>query len=304
MKPLVVLWVGGGQDSTALLYLLIHDGNFREKYIGDADIICIMSDTGNEYPETYLYVETLKKASLKNNIPFYFIKASMGYHSQAWQSLQGQFERNDRVMSVAFPKTCTSNLKINVCYNFLQDYIKSKYGFESKGKRVFYEYEKHFGKIRTIIGFAKGEENRRAVKPQVEMFPELIKENRPVWMRKNVEHIYPLIDLGLDRKGCQNLIEGFGYEVPMPSNCMFCPFQNEAEIVYLHRFYPAKWAEWVAYEANKLKKDAGIKNNLGVKGNKTLSQFLEAALVKYGSWTDEKLKDYKFSHGHCVKSKY
>lgn len=43
---------------------------------------------------------------------------------------------------------------------------------------------------------------------------------------------YPLIDLGLDRQDCRNVIEAAGLPVPPKSACFFCPF---------HR--PATWAE-------------------------------------------------------------
>jgi hypothetical protein len=44
-----------------------------------------------------------------------------------------------------------------------------------------------------LIGIAKGEEGRCG-------------EAMEKWMRETVERVYPLIDLGLDRQGCQDYI--------------------------------------------------------------------------------------------------
>lgn len=46
------------------------------------------------------------------------------------------------------------------------------------------------------------------------------------------QRVYPLLDLGLDRIGCMQLIHKAGLEVPPKSSCFFCPF---------HR--PQVWAE-------------------------------------------------------------
>lgn len=305
MKPLVVLWVGGGQDSTALLYKFAFDSEFRQKYLqNDASLIAVMADTGNEFPDTYTHIESLKRFSLQHGIEFYFITPDMGYHGDTWQSLQAQMERNSNIFSVALPKSCTDNLKIKVCYRFLQEYVKKKYQFESEGKRVFYEYEKHFGKLVSIIGFAKGEESRVAANLDCELFPEFVTDSRPKWMQRNIQNCHPLIDMRWNRADCQQYIGSLNLKVPMPSNCMMCPFQNEAEIVYLYRFHNEMWQYWIGREKAKLEKNQFKARNLGVKGEKTLEEFLGIALEKYGSWTDQQLIDYRFTHGHCVKSKY
>jgi 3'-phosphoadenosine 5'-phosphosulfate sulfotransferase (PAPS reductase)/FAD synthetase len=303
-KPLVVLWVGGGQDSTALLYKFVFDQDFKRTWLkDDADLVAIMADTGDEYPETYHHVEYLKKFCLEANIDFHFIASDMGFHPRTWQSLGSQMDLNSSIMSVAFPKSCTDKLKITVCYNFLESYLKQRYGYTGTRKRAFYDYHKQFGKLVSIIGFAKGEENRMLVNPQLDLFPEMLKDDRPIYMQNNVEHYYPLIAMGMDRFDCQDYIKSVKMKVPMPSNCMMCPFQSEAEIVYLYRNYPKRWENWVAREKAKLLKNKEKPRNLGVKGEQTLEEFLDVALKKYGHWSNEKLTNHRMTHGHCVKSK-
>lgn len=303
-QPLTVLWFGGGQDSTALLYLYAFSQTFRAKFVGPTKFVVVMADTGNEFPETYIHVREVQEFCRVQEIPFFFLQPEMGYHGKTWQSLQSQMEKNDNIFSVGFPKSCTDNLKIKVCYRFLEDYLRLEYDFDGKGKKVYYQYAERFGKLRSLIGFAKGEESRCASTVQLDLFPDTVVDGRPKWMQRTVQHFYPLIDLRLDRAGCQKLIVDYGYSVPIPSNCMMCPFQNEAEVVYLHRFHPEMWEYWVSREAAKLTKNILQKRNLGVKGEKTLLEFLEIAKMKYGHWSDDELKHYRNSHGHCVKSRY
>lgn len=303
-NPIAVLWVGAGQDSTALLYKFCLEPAFKQKYIGNADLIAIMSDTGNEYPDTYVQVRYLQEFCKSHKVPFFFIKKEDGFHGKTWQSLTEQMKINQNIFSVGLPKTCTDNLKIRVCDNFLESFIKERYGYSGTKKKAFYHYEKAFGKLICMIGFAKGEESRRIVDNQLDLFPESKKDKRPVWKQKTIDTRYPLIDLKMDRQACQDYIKSIGLRLPMPSCCMFCPFQNEAEIVYLYRFHREKFNEWSLLEKAKLDKNAGIKRNLGVKGSLTLSEFLDKALLKYAYWDNQQLFEYKNSHGHCVKSKY
>lgn len=305
-NPTAMLSVGAGQDSTALIYKFCLDSDFRQSQIGNADLIAVMADTGNEYPDTYIQVEYLKAFCKKYHLPFYFLTPDMGFHGNTWHSLQAQMHKNHNIMSVALPKTCTDNLKIKVCDRFMEKYIKEKYNYTQNGKRVFYQYFEDFGKMTYIIGFAKGEEKRQILpkNSQLELFPKIVKDKRPIWKQKNITTQYPLIDIGWSRQDCQNYINNLDLRLPMPSNCMFCPFQNEPEIVYLYRNFPEKFEEWKLYEAKKLQKNKEQPRNLGAKGEQTLQEYLNAALGKYGHWTLEQLHEYKNSHGHCVKSKY
>lgn len=314
-RPTVVLFFGGGQDSTDLLYRYFYDAAFRQRYVGDAHFLVIMSDTGNEYPGTYSHVRQIKAFCERNSIEFYLITTEMGYHGKTWPSLQGQMERNHNVMGVAFPKSCTDNLKIKPCYRFLADWLTIRYGFPVGGIKAFYLYKALFGKLTTWIGFAKGEESRVASKPRP-LNPALqvptdwlfavppVASHIPKWRQLCVTHIYPLIELGINRQGCQEHIAWLGHTVPFPSNCMMCPFQREVEIIYLYRAYPQEWERWVEREKAKLAKFKDKKINLGVMGKLTLEEYLENALVKFGDWSMDRIKEYRFSHGHCVLSAY
>lgn len=296
MSKLTVLSFGGGQDSTALLYKYVYDIDFKSRYAPN-DFLVIMSDTGDEHPQTYEHVEKIKSFCADQGIEFLHITPDLGFHSESWQSLRGFYNEKKGVGSKAFPKTCTDRLKIQPIYQALEDWIGKKYSLEVGRKKAFYQFTEKYGQISMIIGIAKGEEKRMAVGEDIHK-----------WRRVSINTIYPLVDLGMDRKGCQDYIASTGNTVPMPSNCILCPFLNEIELLWLFKFMPTDYDDWVRIEHNKIEKcrDQGLDDdrNLGVWGKKRLPEVLEIAKIKHGHMTNDELNDYKMSHGHCVMSKY
>jgi hypothetical protein len=328
---ITVLSFGAGQDSTAILYRIVYDKEFRDWYV-KGRLIVIMSDTGDEHDDTYEHVAFIKSFCKQHDIEFYFIEVEQGFHPPSAPGLIPWLKRNDTLMSVAYDKTCTDNLKIKPIYNFLDYYlgvnvyhrnIKPREG----RKKFIYSYRKQYGKLRVLIGLAKGEEKRVAADEEEEFtlfsLPPVApsksskkskgeskkkKSNPLVWMQKCIEKIYPLIEIGMDRAACQQWILKAGLPLPFPSNCKRCPFMNEIELVWLFRFYPDAFWEWVDLERAKVAKShlRGISDhkNLGVFGKLMLPEVLQIALQKYGHLTNDQLNEYKMSHGHCVQSTY
>ena len=301
-RPLTVLWYGGGQDSTALFWLYVHNPAFRELY-APGRFIVVMAATGNEYPATELHVQRMQAKAQRHGVEFYHIVPEYGYHSDTWQSLPAQFDRNQTVMSVAFPKTCTDALKVQVCYRFLEQFLHEEYGYAAPGreKKAFYQHLEEHGPINSIIGFAFGEESRCNA-----AFTGLAdkESNVPVYRQKSVHTCYPLVKLGLDRRACQGLIAAYAQVVPPPSNCMMCPFQNDIELVFLERFFPEAWAEWVERERVRLVKNADNPRAMGVRGKKALPEVLALAQGKFGQMSSAELLHHRMNHGHSVNSKY
>lgn len=326
MAKLTVLSFGAGQDSTALLMKYLCDQDFKFKY-ARKDFIVVMSDTGDEHPHTYKHVEAIRALCHKYSVAFYFITPIMGYHPKTWQGLRQWMELKNGLQAKSFPKSCTDNLKIKPIYNFLEYYVHERYAYsmspekildqnvynrmpnrgfspeyhaknpeKSVRKNALKEFARIYGKIDVIIGIADGEQGRVAEPPT------------KGWMALTLNKTYPLIDLKMDRAACQKYIEQVGGEVPVPfpSNCMLCPFMSNIELLWLYRFYPADFWYWVAREKAKLEKMKHLpaEKNHGVNGARTLEQQLALAQERHGHMTDEALNEYKFSHGHCVKSKY
>lgn len=295
---ITVLSFGGGQDSTAILLKILYDQVFRALYVR-GELLVVFSDTGDEHEETYRHLRGIAALCKKNGIKFFHLTPDLGYHPTTWPSLREWMESHDGLLSKAFPKSCTDNLKIKPIYNFLNRYIAREYGIPDAdtNKRALKIFAKEYSeKIRVLIGIAKGEEGR---------IGDGSKD--PVWMKLSIEKIYPLIIEGLDRQGCQDYILQMGHEVPPPSNCMLCPFMNDIELLWLYRFHPADFWYWVERERAKIQKwidKLPAEKNLGVNGTVLLQEKLVQVEAKYGHMTNEALQEYKMSHGHCVKSKY
>ncbi len=314
MENLTVLSFGGGQDSTTILYKIVLDKTFRDRYV-KGKLLVLMSDTGNEHPHTYAHVKFIAEFCMLHSIEFYLINHRMGYHPQNWPTLQDNFRIYNTVMSVAFKKVCTDNLKIKPLYNFLDHYISKEYyaytsKFPPKGKKYIKQFQKEYGRINVLIGIAAGEESRIAKSNnqqqktrQLNLFKKL-RIPGLTWMDKCITKIYPLAELKMNRNACQQYILAVGLPLPFPSNCLMCPFASKIEILWLYRNYPAVFAEWVCFEREKLKKFTSTKRNLGVKGKLTLEEVLAQAIVQHGQMTNDELDEYKMSHGHCVKSVY
>lgn len=292
-NELTVLSFGGGQDSTAILYKLIFDPVFRQRY-APGRLVVVFSDTGNEHNDTYRHVREVNDLCLKHDLEFHHLTSDRGFHSISWQSLVQQWKANNTIGSVAYPKSCSDQLKIRPIYKWLESWIGENYNLDVGRKKALYSFTRRHEKIRVLLGIAHGEEKRIGKK-----------ESAPPWMDRCIEKCYPLIDLGLDRKACQDYIHGLGFRVPPPSNCVFCPFKSPAELLWTARRLPVRFSEWKALENAKL--EANVKmngKNFGVYGRKTLSEALLEAEKQFGHLSDQELDDYRMSHGHCVATKY
>jgi len=294
-KSLTVLSYGGGQDSTALLYKLAFDQDFRNRY-APGRLLVIMADTKDEHPETVKHVEETKTFCAKEGIEFAHITPDMGYHGGKWQGYREFLNATRTCGSKAFRKTCTDNLKLKPIYRYLEEWISMNYGTVCGRKRGFYQFvHQGRGKVRIIIGIAAGEEKR-------------IGAPLEKWAQETTERCYPLVDLGMDRKACQDYIASTGRKVPPPSNCILCPFMSDIELLWLYNHMPEDFEDWCRIEQAKLDRfeSEGLprEKNLTVWGKKTLREKLAEAQAKYSHMTSEEIDDYKFSHGHCVMSKY
>lgn len=292
---LTVLSNGAGQDTTWLIEKLVEDKEFYKKHV-EGDLIIVGGDTGDEHEWTYKNIERLRKLCLSKGIVFMWITPDMGFHSQTWPSLTEQYKRTSSIGSPAFRQTCTDKLKIKVVDNFVESFIKKYYGCRGTRKQAYHDFYEKYGKIKLLLGFAKGEESRTVGAA----------EHDPVWKKKLVRRFYPLIEEGISRQDCIDYFEARGLEI-MPSNCKRCFYQSLQEILWLNRNLPEDFQEWVDMEDAKIKKwenVEGVTKNYGVYGKKLLPQKLAEAKEKFGHMTNEELHEYKKSHGHCIKSKY
>ena len=67
---------------------------------------------------------------------------------------------------------------------------------------------------------------------------------------KGTENRFPLIEDGIDRNGCIEIIKSHGLPVPVKSGCWFCPFQRVSEFKKLRRLHPDLFCKAVEIEKN------------------------------------------------------
>ena len=209
-KGICLLSFGAGQQSGALLGLLTDPArrDFREKYLGDRNLVILHADTNNEHEDTIAYRAWTSAYCEERGIYFKTIYGSMGYHAGAWAGgLTAQWDAHSTVGSVAFPSTCSDMLKISPLYAFLADLMHELYGFRSGRKAEYYAYCERFGeKLQVMIGFGRGEESRAGIAPIEDKdqtsFIDLIsipdaatKPGRHLWLDRTVTKRYPLIDI-------------------------------------------------------------------------------------------------------------
>ncbi len=62
------------------------------------------------------------------------------------------------------------------------------------------------------------------------------------------ERRYPLVDLGIDRKGCVEIIRRAGLCVPVKSGCWHCPFARKREVIDLANNHPDRFLRIIELE--------------------------------------------------------
>ena len=300
---LTVLSYGAGQDSTAMLLMMLHDTAFRDRFL-KGRLLVVFSDTLNEHPHTYRYLKYVQAICEHHAVPFKWIRPNDGFHPESWsQGLQGHYRKYQVIMSRAMRnKSCTHGLKIQPIYNYLSHYVNDEflYGLsQPKRKIALKAYAARYGKIQMLIGISSEEAGRR-----------IQQHSQDRWMELAIKKCYPLHELDLTRADCQSIIRSLGYQVPFPSNCIMCPFASKKELLWLSRNLPEQLQAWYEYEQAKIQKfrdqqaSRGKNNHTVFGGKKTLYDVLREAEKEFGHLTDEELESHKFSHGHCVLSAY
>jgi hypothetical protein len=70
------------------------------------------------------------------------------------------------------------------------------------------------------------------------------------WQRAKTGDYYPLIDMGINREDCKQLIKKAGLPVPVKSGCIVCPFAPNKEFKDMNKHDPVSFKKAVALEKN------------------------------------------------------
>lgn len=212
----VVVCLGGGVDSTAMLIALARQG-IRPDAITFADV-------GGEKPETLEYVRYMEDWLAKVGFPSVTWCKKITLPSTVYSDLEGNCVSNETLPSLAFGmKSCSIKWKQKP-----QDYaIKGcKRGpMKCEPHPIWNESIETGRKIIKLIGYDAGKADLRRSK-------NLKTED------KEFMYLYPLQQLGWTRKDCIRAIAEEGLEIPIKSACFFCPASKTWELYWLAGKHP------------------------------------------------------------------
>lgn len=185
--------------------------------------ISVIADTSREQSAVWEYLEThihplLTKAGVPLEIAPHSL-ATVDLYSRKGDLLLPMYTENGKL-----PIFCSTEWKKRV----VRRYIRTK-GYGPANPCV------------TWIGISVDEVSR-------------IKDSDVNWQR----YEYPLIDLGLSRKDCVELVLGYGLPTPPRSSCWMCPFHSDAEWLHIKTTMPEDWQKAVELEQEIQAKDAGL----------------------------------------------
>jgi len=246
-KPLEVLSLGGGVQSSALLLMCI-DGKFEHP-----DVV-IFSDTGSEMPTTYSTVNYLKNQCEQHKIPFHTVGSNFGKDAKVpgkW-NLHEYYLEMGLLPMVGNPR-CTFNFKIYPVRRKVREILED----DPRGVR---------GDIlcRMWIGITT-DERKRSEHPS-----DLI------WAKNR----FPLLEMELSRQNCVDYIaKNWSHLEIQKSGCFMCMYQTSKSWARLRRDHPEKFAiamqmEKKAREVNGIKRGLfGTKSIAGFDSDFTLEDF-------------------------------
>lgn len=173
----------------------------------------IFSDTGAEMPETIRLIEEVFKPACEGaGIQFVTVESHRG-------SIVDDYLRKSAIPMV-MNRSCTFNFKVAPIRRWLRKNLEIKRGVIS---------------ARCLLGISTDESQRRT-KSDV----------------KYVENKFPLLELGLSRRQCKEMIEAKGWPVPPKSGCYICPFQNVKSWMTLRDEHPKLFEVAVKMEERML----------------------------------------------------
>jgi len=201
-RLLTVLNFSGGQQSSAILWMILRD----EIQVPDPFVV-INADPGMENSETYVYIERMKKLCFKNGIPF--IKAS---GPNLYQDILNLSKTNktrfdtppywtknkDTGKKGRMLQKCTQAYKIAPMDRAIRRILHAYYSINPKAGRFD-------GYVSKYIGFTVDEQHRVSEPSQ-----------------QYVRFEYPLIDLGFTKEDTKKYFEKIGEEPPPRSVCNAC----------------------------------------------------------------------------------
>ena len=219
MKPQV--WSSGGGVQSTAIAALICQGKLP------APDLAVIADTGREFSPVWDYLDDVVCPALQR----VGVDLHIAPHSLAtvdlWSGAEG-----DTLLVPAFtdktgepgklPKYCSQEWKTRVVQRFCRDQ-----GISDADQ---------------WIGFTIDEMERMRV-----YHPD-----------KPWQHVYPLVDLRMNRGDCLGMIERMGWPEPPRSACYMCPFRSDYEWTYMIETSPKDFSLAVELEREVQERDPNV----------------------------------------------
>lgn len=215
---LTYLSFGAGVQSTALLIMSALELHGVPK----ADY-AVFADTQAEIQETYDHIERMKEWVSAHGIEV--VTVSLGSLEQdvlvggvrgngiSRESIPAYVKKENGKRGI-LQRRCTWDYKIVQIQKKVRELLGLEPGQVAKGKY----------RVRAMLGISTDEADR-------------MKPSREPW----IFNAYPLIDAGLDRDACKQVITAAGIPEPPKSSCWFCPFHRDDYWLYLKNEHPEFW---------------------------------------------------------------
>ncbi len=212
-------------------------------------------------------------------------------------AFQGKIEFDE----VIFADTCCEKPET---YNYIENYIKPilKVPFKIVTSHHGNMYDWYFGlkqipsvRFRMCTDVFKV----RPMKKNTSKDDEILigvsaDESHRVGEQSHQNRKFPLIELGITRLGCNDIIRDFGWPIPIKSACYICPFQRWNIWNWLKLHHPELFQRAVDLESNSYKRRPQDRETFGLFGGKPLWKFQQGIQYEFGF-----PEEYSCWSGHC-----
>lgn len=201
---------GAGVQTTALLVLIANGEWPRPDSI-------LFADTGNEKPETYGYMAD----HIAPFIQYHGLEIKVlgsDWRTGHYAAPLYDYCMEHRMLPGTFVRWCTDRYKVKPILR----YLKHEMGATKEGP------------VESWIGISTNEAHRAT-------------RARPGGIQLKR---YPLIELGLSRADCEDIILEAELPIPPKSGCWFCPFQKQSAWHRMKREKPEQFAAAMSMEKN------------------------------------------------------
>lgn len=215
------LSLGAGVQSSALLVLSCIDERVPKPDVA------IFADTGDEPPWVYEYVEVLRDWAAPHGVPIEVAKKGVLSEWVTDKSKEGKLFVNVPVYTLD-PKSGKEGMLRRQCTR---------------------EFKVHpiTQKVRELLGYEPRQRVKHRVRSMLGITIDEVSRMKPSW-HKWVINTFPLVDLGLHRHDCFQIMQDAGLPEPKKSACVYCPYHGDVYWQWMKDNHPDQFQRAVDFD--------------------------------------------------------